>query len=265
MSYFTVSNLTAGYGGNPVLRNLSFSLEKGKILGILGANGSGKTTLLKSICGILPHGGRCLLDGKPLEGLSPRSLSQVCGYIPQRSGISIDISVLDVVKMAFNPFLRLLEHPTAQMDAQARAALSQVGLAGMEDRNYLTLSEGQKQLCILARTLASPKKLLLLDEPESALDFRFRHRMLDILDAWRRETGGSVILALHDHDLALNGCDEILLLGQGQILGRFPPGSAPLEEMEGVLTQVYGPVSLRRLPNGEGKNRIIMLRREETP
>lgn len=263
MSYFTVSNLTAGYGGNRVLRDLSFSLEAGKILGILGANGSGKTTLLKSICGILPHEGCCLLEGSPLEDLSPRRLSQLCGYIPQRSGISIHISVLDVVNMGFNPFLKLLEHPTAQMEAQARAALKQVGLDGMEDRNYLTLSEGQKQLCILARTLAAPKKLLLLDEPEGALDFRFRHRMLDILDDWRQEGGRSVILALHDPDLALNGCDEILLLAHGQILGRATPGCAPFGEMEDLLAQVYGPVSLHSLESAQGKKRIIMLRREE--
>lgn len=263
MSFVTVSNLTAGYGGNPILRNLSFSLEEGKILGILGANGSGKTTLLKSICGILPHEGRCLLAGEALEDLTPRRLSQACGYIPQKSGISIDIPVLDVVYMGFNPFLKLLERPTPQMDAQARAALNQVGLDGMEDRNYLTLSQGQKQLCILARTLAAPKKLLVLDEPESALDFRFRHRMLDILDHWRREEKRSVILALHDHDLALNDCDEILLLGQGQILGRFSPGSAPMEEMEGLLSQIYGPVRLHSIPSVQGKKQIVMLRREE--
>lgn len=263
MSFVTVSNLTTGYGGNPILRNLSFSLEEGKILGLLGANGSGKTTLLKSICGILPHEGRCLLAGEALEDLSPRRLSQACGYIPQKSGISIDISVLDVVNMGFNPFLKLLERPTPQMDIHARAALKQVGLEGMEDRNYLTLSEGQKQLCILARTLAAPRKLLLLDEPESALDFHFRHRMLDILDHWRREEKRSVILALHDPDLALNSCDEILLLDHGQILGRVCPASAPFGEMEALLAQLYGPVRLHSLPSGEGKKRIIMLRREE--
>lgn len=263
MSYFTASNLTAGYDGAPVLKSLSFSLEAGKILGVLGANGSGKTTLLKSICGILPHGGRCLLEGEPLESLSPRRLSRLCGYIPQRSSIAIDISVLDVVTMGFNPFLKPLEHPTAQMEAQARNALEQVGLVGMEARNYLALSEGQKQLCILARTLAAPKKLLLLDEPESALDFRFRHRMLDILDAWRRDGSRSVIIALHDHDLAMNGCDEILLLEQGQVLGKICPASASLEEMEGLLARVYGPVRLHSLRSAKGKRRIIMLRREE--
>lgn len=259
MSYFTVSSLTAGYGGEGVLRDISFSLDAGRLLGILGANGSGKTTLLKSICGILPHSGQCCLEGTPLESMPARRLAQLCGYIPQRSGITIDISLLDVVTMGFNPFLKLLERPTPQMEAQARQALNQAGLTGLEQRSYLTLSEGQKQLCILARTLVCPKKLLLLDEPESALDFRYRHRMLDLLDAWRRENRGSVIVTLHDPNLALGYCDEILLLDQGQILGRFSPAAAPPAQMEALLSQVYGPVRLHPL----SPTKRILLRREE--
>lgn len=263
MSFFTVFQLTAGYGGNPVLEDISFSLEEGKILGILGANGSGKTTLLKSICGILPHGGQCVLENVSLESLSSRHLARLCSYIPQRSGITIDISVLDVVTMGFNPWLKLLQAPTAAMEEEARAALGRVGLEGMEQRSYLTLSEGQKQLCVLARTLAGPKRLLIMDEPESALDFRCRHRMLDILDHWRREAGRAAMVALHDPQLALNCCDEILLLGKGRSLGSFAPRNTPAEEMEGLLAEIYGPVSLHTVQSRGGKSRLIMLREGE--
>lgn len=174
MSVFVAEGLRAGYGKDPVIEDISFGLEGGELAGVLGANGCGKTTLLKAVCGILPHGGRCVLDGTVLEACPPRQLAKLCSYIPQRSGISIDISVLDVVLMGFNPHLGLLEHPNKSMREAALRILEEIGLGGMEEKNYLHLSEGQKQLCILARTLVSGGQLLLLDEPESALDFRFR-------------------------------------------------------------------------------------------
>ena len=162
--------------------------------------------------GILPHQGACLLEDSPLEGLSPRKLARLCSYIPQRSGIAIDISALDVVLMGFNPHLGLLEHPGASMRQSAIQALELVGLVGRGEDNYLTLSEGQKQLCILARTLVSDSKLLLLDEPESALDFRFRHQMLSLLRNWVTSRNRSAVVSLHDPTLALNFCDKLLLL-----------------------------------------------------
>ena len=95
MSFFEVQHLTTGYGDRIILEDLSFTAPAGTLTGILGANGSGKTTLLKAVCGILPHQGACLLEDSPLDGLSPRKLARLCSYIPQRSGISIDISALD--------------------------------------------------------------------------------------------------------------------------------------------------------------------------
>ena len=121
-------------------------------------------------------------------------MARLVGYIPQRSGISIDISVLDVVLMGFNPRLGLLERPGRKMQDLAAQALEQVGLGGREQSNYLCLSEGQKQLCILARTLVSGSRLLLLDEPESALDFRYRHRMFNLLKAWVAQEKRAVVV-----------------------------------------------------------------------
>lgn len=260
MSFFSAEDICCGYGNKEVLRHLSFSLEKGDLLGILGANGSGKTTLLKAICGILPHGGSCSLDGQKLETLSPKALAARCSYIPQRSGIRIDISALDVVLMGFNPRLRLLEHPSSAMKATARELLARVGLAGKEDTNYLNLSEGQKQLCILARTLASEGQLLLLDEPESALDFHFRHEMLRFLRNWLAEGDRCGIVSLHDPSLALNYCDRLLLLSDGEWLGSICPKTDSLKRMEEMLEKLYGEVSLLRYKNRSGQEQLIMVK-----
>ena len=226
MSYLSAKGITAGYGRQPVIHDISFQLEEGRLLGVIGANGSGKTTLLKALCGILPHEGSCTLDGALLEQLSARQIARLISYIPQRSGVSIDISVLDVVLMGFNPQLSLLEHPSKAMREAALQALRQVGLDDRAEENYLHLSEGQKQLCILARTLVSDSKLLLLDEPESALDFRFRYQMLSLLREWVSFGKRSAVVTLHDPVLALNFCDQLLLLDESGILGMLEPRTA---------------------------------------
>ena len=263
MSFFCVENLSAGYGKKHILWDVSFSLEQGAVMGILGANGSGKTTLIKAICGILPHEGACLLEGEKLESLPPRALAKRLSYIPQRSGIAIDISVLDVVLMGFNPQLKLLEHPTKAMVASAREVLSLVGMGEKENTNYLHLSEGQKQLCILARTIVSGSRLLLLDEPESALDFQHRYRMLDMIRSWTDRTGGGAVITLHDPALALNYCDALMVLKNGQILSVLSPKEDPLERMEQVLSQVYGQVSLQICKTRSGREVLTMLKEDE--
>ena len=262
MSFFCVHDLSAGYTKNHIVRDVCFSLETGSVMGILGANGSGKTTLIKAICGILPHEGTCLLEDRKLEALSARQIAKLVSYIPQRSGISIDISALDVVLMGFNPQLKLLEHPTKAMVEAAREALSRVGMAEKENINYLHLSEGQKQLCILARTIVSGSRLLLLDEPESALDFQYRYRTLDMIRDWTDTTGGGAIITLHDPVLALNYCDKLMLLKNGEILDILSPKEDSLEKMEQVLNKVYGQVSLQLCKTRSGKEVLTMLKED---
>ena len=263
MSFFSVKDISAGYGKNLILRDLSFSMSQGCIMGILGANGSGKTTLIKAICGILAHKGVCLLEGTVLENMSSKETAKRVSYISQRSGVSIDISVLDVVLMGFNPQLGLLEHPTKAMQDAAVKALSEVGLAGRENNNYMHLSEGQKQLCILARTMVSESRLLLLDEPESALDFQHRYATLGKIRNWVDKKAGGAIITLHDPSLALNYCDKLMLLKDGQLLKILTPGEDALEEMEYALSEIYGSVSLRWCINRSGKKCLIMLKEED--
>ena len=141
--------------------------------------------------------------------------------------------------------------------------LERVGLAGREEDNYLTLSEGQKQLCILARTLAAEAQLLLLDEPESALDFRHRYRMLELLKNWVLENRRSAVVTLHDPALALECCDRLVLLKDRQVLGILHPASDPLPEMEMTLSRIYGTISLIKCPDRTGREHLVMLKEQE--
>lgn len=259
MSFLEVRNLCAGYGKTRIVHELSFTLEAGQLLGILGPNGCGKTTLLKSICGIVPSEGDCILEGESLSSLSPRALAKKCSYIPQRSGIGIDISALDVVLTGFNPRLGLLEYPNAAMRERAKQALADAGLAGMEEKNYQTMSEGQKQLCILARTMVSDAGLLLLDEPESALDFGGRYRMLRQVRS-RMGPRRAAIVTLHDPQLALNCCDGLLLMDAGQKTAVLHPASDRLDTMEERLAALYGPLTLTRVKNRDGIWQLVMVK-----
>lgn len=248
---FEVKNLSARYGKTEILSHISFCLQDGSIVGLLGANGCGKTTLLKALCGILPHEGKCFLDDVGLETLSFKEKAKKVSYIPQRSGIAIDLTALEVVLMGFNPHLRLLQQPTKRMEALARQTLSNVGIEA--DKNYLELSEGQKQLCILARTMACHGKLLLLDEPESALDLSNRYEIFDLLRLWMEDR--IVLAALHDPQLALQVCDTLLLLKDRKVAAVLHPKEDPMEQMEQALCGIYGKVRLR---NVEGS--LVMLK-----
>ena len=259
MSFLEVRSLCAGYGKTQILHQLSFTLEAGQMLGILGANGCGKTTLLKSICGIVPSRGECILEGVNLSSLPPRALAKKCSYIPQRSGIGLDICALDVVLTGFNPRLGLLEYPSASMREAAKQALADAGLAGLEEKNYQTMSEGQKQLCILARTMVSDASLLLLDEPESALDFGGRYRMLRLVRSWMGSRRAAIV-TLHDPQLALNCCDALLLMENGRKSAVLHPAADSMEAMEESLAALYGPLTLTRAKNRAGIWQFVLVK-----
>lgn len=258
-NFFVVDNICTSYGDREVISGISFSMEKHSITGLIGANGCGKTTLLKSIAGRLKHKGNAYLNGECMENLSVRELAKRISYIPQKSGIDISIPVIDVVLMGFNPELRLLEQPSATQVKRAEEAIEAVGLSRYINTDFLKLSAGEKQLVFLARTLIENTSLLLLDEPDSALDFNNRYSILKRIKQMVVDNEKAGILCLHDPVLAMEFCDQLVLIKDGRCAGVLKPREDSLEEMETALRQIYGNVSLVRCKDKLGREHLSLL------
>ena len=258
-TFLEVKNLSAGYGKKEIIHKISFVTSPNTLVGLMGANGSGKTTLLKSIANQLAHEGTCSLNGERLEGKSIRELAKEISYIPQKSGITISLSVLDVVLMGYNARLKLLENPSKKQIEYACEMIKKVGLGKERDQDYLKLSEGQKQLVILARMMVEDTKLLLLDEPDSALDVPNRFRMMTYIQELVKKENKAGILCLHDPLLALEFCDQLVLLKDGACVEILYPKKDSIEKMEAAFCQTFGNVSLLECLDKEGKRHFSMI------
>lgn len=255
----TVNALSAGYGKKEILHNISFALEAHTLTCLIGKNGCGKTTLMKSVVNQIKHAGTCFLDGDNLEYLNVRTLARQVSYIPQRSGLGVSLPVLDVVLMGYNPVLKLLERPSKKQIEMAKKALESVGLTEVEKQDFQTLSEGQKQLVLLARTMIENTKLLLLDEPDSALDFQNRYLILKELKKMVQEGEKAGLLCLHDPILAMEFCDQLLLMKDGVCIHVLHPQEDKMEDMETALREIYQDISLAEYQDKNGKRHIAML------
>lgn len=258
-AFFRTENISTSYGDREVIREISFSMEIHSLTGLIGANGCGKTTLLKSIAGRLKHKGNAYLNGECLESLQVRELAKRISYIPQKSGIDISIPVIDVVMMGFNPELSLLEQPSSMQKRKAEEAIEAVGLSKYINTDFLKLSAGEKQLVFLARTLIENTSLLLLDEPDSALDFNNRYSILKKIKEMLSGNDKAGILCLHDPVLAMEFCEQLVLIKDGRCVSVLKPKEDSLEDMETALHQIYGNVSLVRCKDKTGKEHLSLL------
>lgn len=239
-----VESLSAGYSGKKVLEDMSFSVNAGELCALLGANGSGKSTLLRAVCGLLPYEGSCRMEGREVREMRERERAKRISCLTQRGGVRLPLSVLDVVLMGFNPLLGLLENPGKSHRQKARECLALAGVEELAERDFLTLSEGQRQMVLLARAFVRDCPLLVLDEPDSALDFQNRHRMMALLSRLCREKGMGVLLCSHDANFAMEYADRLLLLHQGRLVGDLSMGTVAVPQLESALSQLYGPVEV---------------------
>ena len=241
-----VDGLCAGYGRRQVLGDISFTVRRGELCALLGANGSGKSTLLRALCGLTDASGGCILLEESLRDMPWRRRAQRIGYLAQRSACDLALSVMDVVLMGCNPGLGPFQKPGPEDRRRALALLAALGDEAWAEAGYLSLSEGQRQLVLFARTLVRRSPLLLLDEPDSALDYERRHRLLRWLKAYARREEAGVLLCSHDANIALRYADRLLLLKDGRLLGQVQMTHATAGSLREALTGIYGPVDVLR-------------------
>lgn len=215
-----VRNLTCGYHGNPILQNLSFSLDSGEILCILGPNGVGKTTLFKTMLGLLPAiSGEVLVDQTPYLSRSAKMRAQLLGYVPQAHTPPFPYTVRQVVVMGRTAHLGLTSAPGARDYAIADQVLARLQLSHLAEQDYTKISGGERQMVLIARALTQSPEILFMDEPTANLDFGNQAQVLSTIRQLAK-TGMSVIMTTHapDHALLLDA-NTMLLSRQGIRIG----------------------------------------------
>lgn len=245
----TVRDLSAGYGGRDAVKNISFVLAPGEVCALVGANGSGKTTLLRAVCGLIPARGDCLLCGKYAPGTA-RERAALVSYLGQQSTVHLELTGLDVVMMGFYPALPWLRTPNEKQAEQAREVMRETGALSWADRPFQSLSCGQRQQVLWARTLLRPTPLLMLDEPDSALDLQNRQRLFELLVNKVHGQGRAALLCSHDVNLSLRFADRLLFLQEGRVTAEVRLPQTTDAELRRAFETLYGPVELMRRPTG---------------
>lgn len=214
-----VEHLSGGYEDVPIVRDISFTVEKGKILGILGPNGSGKSTLLKVVSGILPAtAGTIMIDGQNILSYNARALAKKMAVLPQLHANAFSNSVREAVSLGRYPHQTGFFSSWSEQDEQAvQHAMLQTGVKRYEDTPMEFLSGGEQQRVFVAQALAQTAEILLLDEPTNHLDIAHQRQILDMVRKEAMECGLTVVMVLHDMNLASLYCDELLLMESGQM------------------------------------------------
>ncbi|MHB2080022.1 ABC transporter ATP-binding protein [Pseudomonas sp. UBA6753] len=213
MSFVSVQKLQKSYAGSPVFENIDCRIERGEFVTLLGPSGCGKSTLLRCIAGLTPvDSGQILLDGQDIVPLSPQKRG--IGMVFQSYALFPNMTVEQNV--AFG--LRMQKVKADESQARVREALELVELGNFAGRYPHQLSGGQCQRVALARSLVTRPRLLLLDEPLSALDARIRKHLREQIRAIQRELGLTTIFVTHDQEEALTMSDRIFLMNQGRIV-----------------------------------------------
>ena len=217
--FLEVNNISKKYEDKYAIKNVSFSLEEGKFLCLLGPSGSGKSTILHSIGGFIKHDGDIILAGKSIKDLSPedRDVSTVF----QSFGLFPHMNVLKNVMYGLK--FKEKNKTKKEKETEAREVLRVVGLSGYEKRYPSELSGGEKQRVALARSLVVRPKLLLMDEPLSSLDAKLRSEMQFEIRRIQREFNITTIFVTHDQKEAFVMADEIIIINHGEIASQGAP------------------------------------------
>ena len=210
-------NVSAGYGKNTVLEDVSVTLEKGKLTSVIGVNGCGKSTLLKTVLDILPvSGGQVFLDEAPLAGMTRNEIARKVAYLAQGKDTP-DMTVEQMVLHGRFPHLSYPRRYSEKDREIARSAMEQVGIAKLAHQPLHTLSGGMRQNAYIAMALAQDTDYILLDEPTTYLDISHQIGLMRLLRSLA-DSGKGVISVMHDLPMAMTFSDRIIILDKGKVV-----------------------------------------------
>jgi len=237
-SAIAVDNLSPSFGNQPVLRNLSFCVQKGDIFIIIGPNGSGKTTLIKLIVGILKiQKGRIDIFQQSLFDYSQKILARSIAYVPQGLPVGFPFTVEETVLMGRAPHQNILGLATENDTNITHRAMKFTEVAHLAHRKLDQLSGGEQQRVFIARALCQEPDIMLLDEPTASLDLSHQVRVMDLMEKLKTEKTVTVVMVSHDVNLAAMYGDQLLLLSAGKIECIGPPREVLTYQK---LEQIYG-------------------------
>lgn len=198
-----------------ILKNINLHLEKGHILSVLGPNGIGKTTLLKCMIGLLPWtSGRSILNGTDLCKMKSKDIWNTISYIPQAHSFSFSYTGLEMVMLGRSSHLGLFEQPGAQEIEMAEAMMEKVGITHLAGKDCNRMSGGELQMVLIARALINEPELIILDEPETGLDFHNQILVLNMIERLAHEEGISAIMNTHYPTNAMGIADEAFMMNR---------------------------------------------------
>lgn len=243
-----LEGVTVAYGERPVLTGIDLEVRPGEFVGLIGPNACGKSTLLKAVSRVLrPVSGRILLDGRDVwRDMSLLETARAMAVVPQDFPAAFPFTVEETVLMGRTPFVSRLRGEQPSDLSRAREAMQATGTLHLAGRSLAELAGGDRQRVIVAKALAQNPRLLLLDEPTSHLDINHQIEILDLLTRLNRQRGLTVVIVLHDLNLAAIYCGRLLLIGGGRVAAEGTPEQVLTP---GSLERVYGsPVLVGRHP-----------------
>lgn len=224
--------LVSGYGHTRIVDDVDLEVPAGQISVIVGANACGKSTLLKTLSRLLPvQDGSVLLDGAQIDRLPTKELARILGLLPQQPIAPEGIVVADLVGRGRHPHQKLFRSWTADDDRAVAEALIATGIIDLADRSVDELSGGQRQRVWIAMALAQETDLLLLDEPTTFLDVSHQVEVLDLLTDLNRSRGTTIVMVLHEINLAARYADHLFAMRAGQLVASGPPRTVITREL----------------------------------
>ncbi|MGA3085053.1 MAG: ABC transporter ATP-binding protein [Thermodesulfobacteriota bacterium] len=226
-----VKNVGYRYNHQWVIKEISFGMDQGELIGLIGPNGSGKTTLLKCLDRLLvPQEGRIFWEGEPLVHFSQNRIARNIALVSQESPLIFSSTVLETILMGRYPYLKRFQLEGPKDFRLAEEVMEQTQTKHLQQRSVSELSSGERQRVYLARALCQEPRLLLLDEPMAFLDIQHQVGILDLIQKLNREKGLTILLTSHDINLTAQYCHKLILIHKGRIETIGTPAQVIKEE-----------------------------------